>query len=386
MGTTPAPTPSPATPEPTTPDTSTPPVTDTNTMPPDTGAGTQGDTLGAQGAFLSPAMIGDAPGAPTLSRLSIAPPPNHPFPPGRIPTVPSLRSKVSLFIPTVQGLKIAEYQSPRPQDRIYFMYNYFNNVNGPVNARLGSPVSNLNVNRYIWGVEKTFFDGNASIGLRLPLDSLNGNSTIRGNFPKPGGTSTSLGDLSVITKFIIAQDYQTGSLISGGMAITVPSGPGTFSGANYLNSLHTTDLQPYLGFIWSYGNFFAQGFSAIDVPMTPSLPTFWYNDLAIGYFLYRNPGPGCLTAVAPVFEAHLTDPMNHRDWTNPNAIGASYDMLNFTYGLNLEFSHRSYLTFAYCAPVTGPRPFAGEAMLYYNFRFGRTRNPGIPPTPPITSG
>ena len=111
----------------------------------------------------------------------------------------------------MRGLKISENQSPRPQDRVFFTFDYFSNVNGPLNQRLGAPVRDIRVYRYIFGWEQTFDDGNASIGVRLPLDQL----TSGPGHPRPlqagrrhehrrWTTWTS------IVKYILRQDPKTG--------------------------------------------------------------------------------------------------------------------------------------------------------------------------------
>jgi len=48
-------------------------------------------------------------------------------------------------------LKIAENQSPRPQDRFFYTFDYFSDVNQALNLRLGAPVSNIKVYRSIFG-------------------------------------------------------------------------------------------------------------------------------------------------------------------------------------------------------------------------------------------
>ena len=52
-----------------------------------------------------------------------------------------------------------------------------------------------------FGFEKTFFGGNASLGLRVPVDTLTADSTVRGL----GGTSTSFGNLTAFAKLILAK-------------------------------------------------------------------------------------------------------------------------------------------------------------------------------------
>lgn len=63
------------------------------------------------------------------------------------------------------GFKIADNESPRPQDRVCFNYNYFDNI---VPAGPGLPV-----NRELIGFEKTFLDEPSFVGPRLPFPIVN---------------------------------------------------------------------------------------------------------------------------------------------------------------------------------------------------------------------
>ncbi len=144
-------------------------------------------------------MIGDQAPLTVRQALSSAPGLPPPFPPGTPPTPPGARL-ASAVVPSVRGFKIAENQSPQPQDRVFFTFDYFSDLNGALNRRFESPVNDLTAYRYIFGFEKTFDEGFGSVGFRLPLDQLSANSAISGNFTKPGGTSTSLNNLSLFTK------------------------------------------------------------------------------------------------------------------------------------------------------------------------------------------
>src|SRR5271157_4440819 len=321
-----------------------------------------------------PQMIGDlGPG------LSIP----QPYPPTPPPPPPSPR-RASALVPSVRGLKIAENQSPRPQDRVFFTFDYFSNVNGALNLKLGAPVSDILVYRYIFGFEKTFDNGNASIGARLPLDQLTANTRVPARFKQIGGTSTALDDMNIFGKFILRQNEQTGSLISVGLSITPTTGGGNFAGAKYIEYINTTEIQPFVAYIWNRGNFYIQGFSAFEFPVNQIQVTEMYNDIGMGYFVYRANDPHQLiTAVVPTFEVHVNSPLNHRGFDIPNELAGTPDVVNLTYGLNVEFDRNSLLTFGFVTPVTGPRPFDYEAVLLFNFRFGRS---AVRATPPIISG
>ena len=301
-----------------------------------------------------------------------------PFPPPFPPPPPSPRLATSL-VPSVRGFKIAENQSPQPQDRVFFTFNYFTDLNGPVNRRFESPVNNIRAYRYIGGFEKTYDEGRGSFGLRLPLNQITANPAISGNFAKPGGTSTALGDLSLFTKYVLKSDPKTGSLLSVGLEVTAPTGPNQFGGAKYLQGLHSTEIQPFIGYLLVRNRFYLHGFSAISTPSSVRDVTMVYNDLGVGYSVYRAENPDAfLKAVVPTFEVHINNPLTHRDVFNPKDIAGTADVVDLTYGANLVFGANSVGSFGFVTPVTGPRPFNYEFIFLFNFRFGRTR-----PTSPL---
>jgi hypothetical protein len=354
--------------------------------PPATGFGTLAGT--SSGSIFQ--MIGDQGPAITFRQASGVPAPPAlppPFPPSKFPTPPK-PALASALAPAVRGFKIAENQSPLPQDRVFFTFDFFDNVNAALNRRFEAPVDNLRVYREIFGLEKTFDQGRGSLGAILPLNTVTADSTIQGQFNKPGGTSTALGDLSIFLKYILKINPETGNLISVGLAATPPTGPNQFAGASYLQSVHATSIQPFVGYILRGDRLFLHGFSALDVPTSVRDVTMVYNDLGLGYFLYRDASPTSIpfvSAVVPTIEAHVNTPLTHRDPFNPKDPTGTPDVVNLTYGLNVEVYRRSVLTFGFVTPVTGPRPFDYEFLLLFNRRFGGSRV--LPrPTPPILGG
>ncbi|WP_435018691.1 hypothetical protein TA3x_000676 [Tundrisphaera sp. TA3] len=278
------------------------------------------------------------------------------------------------------GLKISDNQSPRPQDRIYYSFNYFDDMGAAINKRLGSPVENIQVYHQLFGLEKTFLDGKASLGLRLPLDTISQN--VRPGNPQYaglGGSKTALGDLSIIGKYAI---YDTGrTFFSLGLQVTAPTGPGGFAGNKYYSYFRDTQIQPFVGYVFARDRFFIQGFSAIAVPTMSQDVTMLFNDVALGVYAYRSDDASrLLTAIVPTIEAHLSTPLNHR-YFNPDDVATTPDVLNLTFGVNAELHRRAYLSAAYITPVTGPKPFNAELALQLNIRFGgnyRTRPAAFP--------
>jgi hypothetical protein len=246
--------------------------------------------------------------------------------------------------------KIADNESPRPQNRLFFDYNYYNNANITVPG-----LSQSDVHREVFGFEKTFLDGNASFGLRAPLIQVTGDGSVR---------SSDFGDLSIVLKYAWINDCATGNVLSSGLVVTTPTGPdlNTVDG-----NIHPTLLQPFVGVIWGMDNFYVQGFSSVCVPTDSRDVTLFLNDVAVSYRLYCNRGSDQLvTSVTPSFEVHVTTPLTHR---NADAVIFIPDVVVLTGGVHVGLGHRSTLSLGVGTPITGPRPFDVEGLAQLNFRF-----------------
>jgi hypothetical protein len=263
-------------------------------------------------------------------------------------------------VPEERGFKIADNEDPRPRDRVYFSFNYYDDLNESVNRRLRSDLHDLRLFRETFGVETTFLDGSASLGLRLPLNTLNGDSSL----PGQGIASTDVGDLAIILKYAFYDDDETGDLLSTGLLITAPTGPSALAGAEHLGAFHHAALQPFLGYVWNWGDLFLHGFSSLDVPMDSNEPVLFYNDVGLGYFVYRCHEPDrFLSALAPTVEAHVNTPLSHRGVLGFTDPAGTPDWVDLTVGTNLEFRDRARLAIGVVTPVTGPRPFDWEMLV-----------------------
>jgi hypothetical protein len=282
--------------------------------------------------------------------------------------LPPNRPEGGPAVPTVRSFKIAENESPRPRDRVYVGFNYFDDVNKGVNRRIGSDLIDMRVHRETFGLEKTFFDRSASFGLRLPLDTLNADST----FPQFDGAHTSVGDLTAIFKYAFWQNPDTGSLLSGGLAVTAPTGPDSFANSGAITPFHSTVLQPYAGYIFAGERWFLHGFLAAAIPTESQDVTLLYNDVGVGYVAYLD-STGCskgLTAIVPTFEVHVNNPLNHRGAFDIFDPAGTPDWVVLTAGTTFEFNRRATLAVGLATPVTGPRPYDIEVLAQFNLRFG----------------
>jgi hypothetical protein len=255
------------------------------------------------------------------------------------------------------SFKITENESPRPLDRVFINYEYYNHLlTGPASNGDVSTV-HPNLHRETFGFEKTLFDSRASFGLRVPLfQTVDSGGALQ---------SSDVGDLTFIGKFAFFDNRSTGNLLSGGLAVTAPTGPDEILADG--SRLHSTLLQPYLGYVFTAGQFYLEGFTAVIVPTDSRDVTLFTEDIGVGYHLFDGPRDTFIRQITPTFELHLTDPLDHRGLNNPSGLGFP-DILILTTGAHLELS-RAILTLGAAVPVTGPKVFDIEAIAQLNWRF-----------------
>jgi len=284
---------------------------------------------------------------------------------------------VRVPFPFAADFKIAENESPRPENRFFLTYNYYSGVAGPSTASAvshldtaftsidgnpatistltpGVPAPRIDLHREVVGFEKTFLGGNASIGLRAPYVEQEGAEAIGGN---------DFGDITVLLKYAFLNNRRTGDVLSGGLAVTLPTGPGI---PLTPGEFHSTLVQPWTGYIWNFNRLYVHGFTSVVVPTDSRDVTLLFNDVGVGYKLYRSANNRLISAIVPSVEAHLTTPLNHRDETSPITVP---DLLVITAGSHFDISRRSTLSIGVAAPVTGPRAFDVEAQVQFNWRF-----------------
>jgi hypothetical protein len=283
---------------------------------------------------------------------------------------------IAISNPTTGAFKIAENESPMPADRVYFTYNNFSNLL-PVTATPGvnsSQVSSVgvgnvattttvstlipsqrvtaNLSREVFGFEKTFLDGYASIEMRVPL--------LQQQSSTDGFGMNDVGELTIIAKYAFFLDRATGNVLSGGLAVTAPTGPGLVTADG---TLHSTLLQPWLGYVWNADRFFVQAFHSVVVPTDSRDVTLLFNDVGVSYWLYRAEPTQFLSSVVPTFEVHVTTPLDHR-----GALLAP-DQVVLTNGVHFGILRNTTLSLGVATPVTGPRLFNVEGFVQLNWRF-----------------
>jgi hypothetical protein len=207
-----------------------------------------------------------------------------------------------------------------------------------------------------FGFEKTFLDGNASLGLRAPIFQLQGDGSV---------AQSDFGDLSVVLKYAVLNDSGSGNLVSTGLVVTLPTGPDTLLLTDG-SALHPTLLQPFVGGIYNGDRFYLHGFSSLVIPTDQRDAIFWCNDLGVGYDVWRCPC-AALTQFTPTLEMHVNTPLTHRGFRS-EPVGA-LDSVIFTGGAHFTFCDRMRLTVGIGAPLTGPLPFELDVFTRLNFLF-----------------
>jgi hypothetical protein len=348
---------------------------------------------------------GAGPASPAATPSPLPPPQPTPVPPAGAPAGPSVLTAPAAaeflagegaalpFVPFMLGdyagfvasgfsdLKIAEGESPRPMDRVFYKFNFYDNLNKAQFADPSQPIHSVELYRQVIGLEKTVFDSRFSLGLRLPFNTLQADAkefvvtpTLLGDRIGPGGpgfSSTQFGNVSAIAKAVLWEDHASGSLISGGATISFPTATSRLLAPGVST---VTYLQPYAGFLLQNGNAFVQGFASILLPIVRTEATMLFLDAGAGYVLYRNASArGWLTAVAPTVELHLADPLRQADGA-VRTFGTFdtlqlHNDLNLTLGATFELCHRTTLGLGLVIPLTGPKPFDLEALAQLNYRF-----------------
>ncbi|AWM37195.1 hypothetical protein GobsT_48660 [Gemmata obscuriglobus] len=250
------------------------------------------------------------------------------------------------------GVLITDNDNPRPQDRFYGGFNFYDDIGGKLNPGLGQ----VDLQRQLVGFEKVFLGGDASFGMRLPFQQQYGPSEL--------GSSHTIGDLTLLFKYAFVNDAQTGNVVSAGLALTVPTGSGDVILADGSQAPHSVLFQPWLGFVRVMDRAFFQGITSLVVPTDGRDPTLFNNSVGMGYYLYRAPD-AWLTSIAPMVEFHVRTPLSGR---NPAGLVYLQDQVNITSGLHFRFN-RATLSASMCIPVAGPRPWAFEAMTFFNYNF-----------------
>ncbi len=318
-------------------------------------------------------------------------------------------------------VKIGENNKPYTDDRVYFMYNHFHNAlqvredpdvdfaTGDITGFSGA-ARKFPVDRYTFGIEKSFFDGSFSAEVRMPFTSTFdfASSTPSSDFNVSGGN---VGNLAVILKALLfASDN---GAVAAGLGFDLPTGSdvsGRFGDTNFSIENQAYHFLPFIGFLSSPNDvIFFNGFAQLDVAangnaidtqnlFVPMLSgrlgkyteqNLLYLDASGGVWLYRDAEATRFTGLAGIVELHYTSTIQDTDVVPARQLNGLSDLeirnvsnrsdiLNVTAGLHAELGECSNVRVAVVVPVRrnndlvfGPtdRFFDSELQVQFNRRY-----------------
>ncbi len=256
-----------------------------------------------------------------------------------------------------------------------------------------APVAGFNLQTYNIGVEKTCFDGLASVYLSVPYLCATDNIT--------GQPITGIGDINAGFKVILLQGRETGNTLTGGFTISLPTAhaasstsyiqTGNGNGEEILSasrvSTNPTFLQPWLASLLVFDRLYVHQYLSIVVPSDARVANFLNYDFALGYGLYKSDGRRWLSSVTPMMSIHALIPMNHRGTTagqgvvtevpfdngalpappTPTAFIFS-DQVLASGGIQVGFDERWLFSASVVTPISAPRGYyigATFGLSYY---------------------
>jgi hypothetical protein len=313
----------------------------------------------------SPGMIGDFFGGGYQYRSGLFTPPGGPGP-------------VVAIAGGDRILKFADNNSPIPQDRLFFNYHLFANPVADINGQF------QDVNRFTFGLEKTCWDGTASLEFRVPFEAS------VSNVQSVGQTTDTLaaefGNLGLAAKVLLCRSGPWA--IAGGMGMIFPTAEdatifdssGSEPIVNFANE--SFFLQPFIGAYYKPTlRLFSQFVAQANFDVSGSTVTFqgdserlheqslMFLDWSMGYWIYQTKRCDfCLTGIAPMIELHYASTMEDLELPNfddgDGGVERLFeedlrrDALNITGGVLFSLGQLTSLR------VAGVAPLRDETLMY----------------------
>lgn len=334
-------------------------------------AGDYGATAGPQS--IAPNMIGDL------------------FSSGGFFQDPYWSSSSGVNVPIAGGdrrFKIAEDNNPIPVDRVFFDYNMFNRAVEGVDGRV------RDLNRFTFGVEKTFFNGLTSVEIRVPFAS--GLNATQSSEVGASVVGTEFGNVPLAFKALTFRNEE--NAVGAGVAVVLPTArDGRLRDATGTDQIlvknEAVHVSPFIGWLWepSGRRVFFESFAQVDFDcngdtvytrgITSGLleqagryldQNLLLLDFKVGYRWYENAEAHGITGIIPTFELHYTTTLQDGTSVGGVSSGASrYDILDATGGVHIMIGQLSTLTIAGGAPLRTGRDaqFTSEFVVQFNRRF-----------------
>jgi hypothetical protein len=268
--------------------------------------------------------------------------------------------------------KIAEQNSPIPQNRIFFDSSFFQNA-----IASASPTD---VQRFVPGFEKTFHGGQCSIDVRLPMGLAINSTQYDGSFDT---RNAEFGNASVVLKQLITRSESC--LVSGGFGFRLPTANDVVlrSGSRELYRMDNRQVRvvPFLAALRTQGDWIWQNWGQFDLGLNGNEVFFnsrfagdlkeqnyLYLDSSLSRWVYRNFRSGIGWALTG--EMHYNQTVGESDvvrFGNSFAGDRAFDasIVNTTFGSTFVVGQTTFST-GYASPLTNDRGFDGEIRLFVN--------------------
>ena len=265
--------------------------------------------------------------------------------------------------------KIVENMSAFPTDRVFFNYHAFTNAVTSANNQ------ELDLYRYVLGIEKTVLDGNVSFEIRVPFATgLNANQDISPVANPDSNQGTEFGNIAFAIKALLIR--RRNMSISAGMGLSTPTGQdskllqGTSLFATFKNEAFF--FQPFMAMLYepnqrtwvqfvsqasiaANGNSFILNGGESGVVQDQSL---LFLTTSVGSWIYRtNDSAQLIRGVAPILELHYSTTMQDTDEFTSNQgkrvrnLSNRMDVLNMTGGIRTQLGSQSFLTISASVPL-----------------------------------
>jgi hypothetical protein len=308
-----------------------------------------------------------------------------------------LESTTVLALPgassVVGRVKMSEDNSPLPRDRVIFTYDSFGDVPFTPNG--------VDVNRFQFGVEKTFRDGLWSVEFRLPFAGTLASTYVQG-FET---TDVELGNVRFALKRLWTRNDRLN--FAGGLGVTLPTARdqavlSQFGGELFRFQNESVQVEPFVAALFTPNErLFAQAWGAVNFDASGGRLTWDPNvfggsgsariwdlpilaiDGQIGYWVVKNRS-GVVRGAAPFLELHYNQVLGQNvlidevsDRANSQGLtvtGIGNQEFNITAGVLCQLGDNLNLTLGASAPLLRQpdRTFDWQFGLRMNYFFGRT--------------
>lgn len=273
------------------------------------------------------------------------------------------------------GMRLLAGDSIVPFDRVYIAFTYTNGVIQDF-SQAGAFLTRFNQFVELMGVEKTFLNNRASLTVRVPVSTLHTDSLNQIRFFNQGtGTSTIVGDGSLILKFILFDNPERGNMFAAGIAAASPTGQTHFLGNEIPGFLiieqETRDwvIQPYVGAIFRRGEFTFQTVTGAGLPTSADHANYVYTTGSAAWMFYhaarRNQFVTSMSAIAEVSVLEPLGPLR-------GSIAESQrtaDFISITIGNSIVLRNWVYWTYGVSSPLTREKPYSTQVVSSLSVRY-----------------